>query len=90
MKKKSEFFRKTLQRISENSKSEYANVSTSKACSCKISTSASSFYPDGLGQNFDLFSRKFHDFLLKNLNFPILKKSKSNGEGRQKSQIYST
>jgi hypothetical protein len=35
----------------------------------------SSFYPDGLRQMFDLFSRKIQDFLKENLKFSKSEKS---------------
>jgi hypothetical protein len=43
------------------------HIQTSKACHAKFQLS--SFYPDGLRQIFDLFSRKIQDCLEENLEF---------------------
>jgi hypothetical protein len=42
-----------------------------------LQLSSSSFYPDGLRQIFDLFSRKNQDFLKENLEFSKSEKSSS-------------
>jgi hypothetical protein len=59
-----EFFRKTVKRISKNSKSECVYVKYQ----------LSSLYSNGLRQILDFFQDNFKNFFKKILNCPILKK----------------